>query len=380
MSNFHYKVYTNINEISEVQWRNCFSTSSFTNYHFLSSLELSGSVSVQTGWQPYHIAIFQKDKLVALLPGYVKSHSYGEYVFDWAWAEAYERYQLDYYPKWICAVPFTPVSETRIGLKNTTDKAIYPFIKSLLNTLAEEHAWSGWHINFCLKDELQQLECAQVNARRGVQFSWHNRQYQSFSQYLDKLTARKRKSIKKERNKASAQVDSINVLQSDQITEQIITQFYQFYCATYLKRSGHHGYLNLNFFKLLLDKMQDNLVLTAAFKDHEMVAASLFVKGQKSLFGRYWGAFEEFDSLHFELCYYQGIEYCIEHQLDYFNAGAQGEHKILRGFEPEYTYSCHHIRNEMFQPAIANFLKHEWQQIADYKAQCDSLLPFNKLQ
>ena len=126
--------------------------------------------------------------------------------------------------------------------------------------------------------------------------------------------------------------------------------------------------------------MQDNLVLTAAFKDHEMVAASLFVKGQKSLFGRYWGAFEEFDSLHFELCYYQGIEYCIEHQLDYFNAGAQGEHKILRGFEPEYTYSCHHIRDEMFQPAIANFLKHEWQQIADYKAQCDSLLPFNKLQ
>lgn len=380
MSNFHYKIYTNINEISEIQWRDCFSTSCFTNYHFLSSLELSGSVSAHTGWQPYHIAIFQKDKLVALLPGYVKSHSYGEYVFDWAWAEAYERYQLDYYPKWICAVPFTPVPETRIGLKNTTDNAIYPFIKSLLNTLAEENAWSGWHINFCLKDELLQLECEQVNARRGVQFSWHNQQYQSFSQYLDKLTARKRKSIKKERNKAKSQIDSIDVLQNNQITEQNITQFYQFYCATYLKRSGHHGYLNLNFFKRLHDKMCDNLVLIAAFKDQEMVAASLFVKGQKSLFGRYWGALEEFDSLHFELCYYQGIEYCIEHHLDNFNAGAQGEHKILRGFEPEYTYSCHHIRDKMFRPAIANYLKQEWQQIADYKAQCDALLPFNKLQ
>ena len=233
MSNFHHKVYTNINEISEIQWQDCFSTSCFTNYHFLSSLELSGSVSAQTGWQPYHLAIYQNDKLLALLPGYVKSHSYGEYVSDWAWAEAYEKYQLEYYPKWICAVPFTPVSETRIGLKNSTDKTVYSFIKSLLNHLAKETAWSGWHINFCRENELQQFECEQVNARRGVQFSWHNRQYPSFSQYLDKLTARKRISIKKERNKASSQVDSINVLQSDQITEQVITQFYQYYCATY---------------------------------------------------------------------------------------------------------------------------------------------------
>ena len=379
MPNFDYKVFTDITQINRADWELCFKNKCFTDYAFLSSLERSGCVNQQTGWQPYHIAIYNQAQLVALLPGYIKNHSYGEYVFDWAWAEAYERYQLDYYPKWICAVPFTPVAGQRLGVKEQSPELI-AFIKLTLTELANDNNWSSWHINFCLESELAGLKDSQVLARRGVQFSWHNRGFSNFNDYLNCLTARKRKSIKKERNKALANIDEIKVLQGQELSLETMTQFYHFYCATYLKRSGHQGYLNLDFFVEILNKMREKVVLIGAYKEDLLVAASLFFKNQQSLYGRYWGSIEQFDSVHFELCYYQGIEFCINNKLDYFNAGAQGEHKILRGFEPEYTYSCHYIRNHTFQPAIASFLQQEWQQLAKYKQQCESVLPFNKLQ
>ena len=277
MPDFHYKIFTDITQIGQKNWNLCFKNKCFTNYAFVSSLEQTNCVNRNTGWQPFHIAIYDHTQLVALLPGYIKSHSYGEYVFDWAWAEAYERYNLDYYPKWICAVPFTPVAEQRLGIKQSSS-ALFEFIKGTLISLSDDNNWSGWHINFCLKEELSGLKDSQVLARRGVQFSWHNRGFSNFNDYLNCLTARKRKSIKKERIKALANIDMVKVLQGEQISLEIITQFYHFYCATYFKRSGHQGYLNLEFFVEILEKMREKMVLIGAYKEEKLVAASLFLK------------------------------------------------------------------------------------------------------
>ena len=377
---FNYKIYSQLSDINDETWQACFSDHCFISYPFLQLLEQTHCVSTQTGWQPFHIVIFDdENNAVATLPGYIKDHSYGEYVFDWAWADAYQKYGLDYYPKWVCGVPFTPVTENRIGVNGELTQVLVEFIHQTLNKLATKHAWSGWHINFCHENEQQLLSNQGAMPRRGVQFSWHNRDYQNFNDFLAHLTARKRKSIKKERQKALSQIDEIKVLTAAEVTDHDMALFYQFYANTYLKRSGHTGYLTEAFFNQLYVAMRDNLVLVKAYTQQQVVAASLFFKHNDCLFGRYWGAIEEFDCLHFELCYYQGIEYSIGHKLRYFNAGAQGEHKILRGFEPEYTYSAHHITSELFQGPIDSYLKQEWQNIAHYKTQCSALLPFNKL-
>ena len=253
---------------------------------------------------------------------------------------------------------------------------MYEYITTQLNLQSIEQGWSGWHVNFCDKAQAQFLAFEHAMLREGVQFQWFNKGYDSFEDFLQSLSSRKRKSLKKERAKISQQNITIQWLTGSEITIEVMQVFCEFYQRTYLKRSGHLGYLNMEFFMLLHTLLANQIVIMLAKKADSIIAGTLSFIGKDTLYGRYWGASEEVDSLHFELCYYQGIEYAIKHNLTCFHSGAQGEHKIARGFEPVTTYSAHHIVNNDFSNAIDDYLAREREHIALYKAQCASLLPF----
>ncbi|MBD1582731.1 GNAT family N-acetyltransferase [Pseudoalteromonas sp. S16_S37] len=371
---YNHKFVTSIDEVSPLDWQSLCTNNLFCSYPWLSALEQSGCVSSKTGWQPHHLLIYQDTLLVAILPGYLKSHSYGEYVFDWTWAEAYQRHGLEYYPKWLCGVPFTPVTGQRILCKKPTP-SLCDYIFKTLKRCCAQACWSGAHINFLT----EQLSPSNDFVRRdGVQFHWHNNHYKDFVDFLSALTSRRRKMIKKERQQALKYGLSIRWLSADEIDDTVLAQFYQCYQNTYIKRSGHQGYLNFTFFQLVLRTLPQSVRLCVAFDERQLVAASLYLSDKHTLYGRYWGALEDYQALHFELCYYQGIEYAIKHQLYKFDAGAQGEHKLTRGFEPVTTYSLHHIANPMFSEAISDFIQRERRHIAQYKEQCALVLPFKQ--
>lgn len=378
MTTFSHRWLASISEIDASVWQTFFAATPFTDHAFLFALEQSQCVSAVTGWQPYHLAVYENDTLVALAPGYLKSHSYGEYVFDWAWAEAYQQHGLEYYPKWLCGSPFSPIEGPRIAVDYAQPERVYQYITTLLTTQCQQQGWSGWHINFCTQQQVSQLTAHQGMHRIGVQFQWKNADYTDFDDFLAQLSARKRKVLKKERSKIAQQNITIEWLQGEQITLAVMNQFCEFYQRTYLKRSGHLGYLSHDFFVLLHALMADKLVIMHAIRDDEVIAATLSFKSNDTLYGRYWGAREEVDCLHFELCYYQGIEYCIKQQLSCFHSGAQGEHKLARGFAPVFTHSVHHVLDADFGPAIADYLQLEQQHLRIYHQQCTELLPFKK--
>ncbi len=380
MAQLRAQFFTAADEIGKDNWQSlfCGDDDPFSRYEFIHALEQSGCVSAQTGWQPFHLGLYQQDQLVALCIGYLKSHSYGEYVFDWSIAEAYEAHGFDYYPKWISAVPFTPVTGKRIAIaKCLPEHEALSAIAAALDHQAKLQQWSGWHINFCephLADEIEKLPCLR---RKTVQFQWQNRDYRNFDAFIQALKARKRKNIIKERQATSAAGLRIEVTSGEHITLEQMQLLSRFYQRTYLKRSGHIGYLNPLFFALLWQHMREHLVVISAFKEEdEPVAASLFLRNKDTLYGRYWGCSEHFDHLHFELCYYQGIEYCINNKLTYFNGGAQGEHKIARGFEPIFTHSCHRLVGSPFAAAIADFFARENAQHDLYIQDCEQLSPY----
>ena len=376
MPHFSHRWFSHIDAIDASLWQSFFASNPFTTHAFLSALEQSQCVAKTTGWQAQHLVVYEDDKVIALAPGYLKSHSYGEYVFDWAWADAYAQHGLSYYPKWLCGSPFSPIEGQRIAIKHPQSALLYHYITNLLTRTCQQFGWSGWHINFCPKAQAESLIAQHGMHRLGVQFHWFNRDYTDFDDFLDHLSSRRRKVIKKERRKISQQEISIEWLQGAQLTPQLMERFCLFYQRTYLKRSGHTGYLNAHFFHLLQSSMAEKMVLMLAMKDQQIIAATLSFVDENTLYGRYWGAIDEFNCLHFELCYYQGIEYCIRHQLHCFHAGAQGEHKIVRGFEPVLTHSVHAIMAPEFKHAIADYLERERQQVGIYYEQCQALLPF----
>ncbi len=378
MSVFTHRWFTRIADIEPAIWDSFFGSHPFTSHAFLSALEQSGCVSEDSGWQACHLAIYEQNRLVAIAPGYIKGHSYGEYVFDWAWADAYAQHGLDYYPKWLCASPFSPIEGARVAIHHPHPEQIYAYLTQLLTTECAVQGWSGWHINFCPQAQAQALLQSPCLPRLGVQFQWFNRDYLDFDAFLAGLKSSKRKVIKKERLKVQQAGFSIEWLQGKQLNPALLSEFSGFYRQTYLKRSGHTGYLNENFFQLLGECMPDKVVLMCAKKQERLIAATLSFVDEGTLYGRYWGALEEVDCLHFELCYYQGIEYCIQHHLKCFHSGAQGEHKIARGFEPVMTHSVHDIVHPDFKRAIADYLTQERQNMQRYHLQCESLLPFKK--
>lgn len=362
-----------ISNISEQVWDSLTSDHVFTSYAWLSALEKSGCVNKQTGWQPQHLVIKQHNHIIAILPGYIKTHSYGEYVFDWAFAEAYERYGLEYYPKWLCGVPFTPVQGPRLLCKHITPELIV-YIEAALLELSEK-GFSGIHLNFL--SEHSHFANTALIPRRNVQFHWQNKGYQNFSDFLSALNARKRKMVSKERLKVQQQNLTIRWFSGDEINDALLDAFYLSYRLTYLKRSGHNGYLNRKFFALMIKSLPHAVRLCCAFKSDDIVATSLYFVSGNTLYGRYWGAIEsQYDSLHFELCYYQGIELAIKEGLNNFDAGAQGEHKLARGFEPVWRHSYHSLFRPEFKIALQDYCERETQALQQYFTECEAKLPF----
>lgn len=344
----------------------------FLRYEFLNALEQSGAVSPQTGWEARHLLVMDDEVLLAILPMYRKSHSWGEYVFDQAWAQAYQQHGLEYYPKLLSAIPFTPCQGPRLMIKPDVESDV---IVDLLLTAIKEYKLSSWHCLFSEPELRQQLQARDLILREDVQFHWFNRDYQQFDEFLAALTASKRKMIKRERRKVDEQGIRLQQISAKEISDTHWQAFYRFYALTYLKRRSQ-PYLNLSFFRQLAATMPEHLLLVMAFKQALPVAAALFFVGSDTLYGRYWGCEQDYDSLHFEACYYQGIEYCIANGLRYFDSGAQGEHKIARGFEPVSRYSAHWISDPRFAQAIADFVERERAHISVYKAGASELLPF----
>ncbi|GAB1262892.1 GNAT family N-acetyltransferase [Aurantivibrio plasticivorans] len=368
MAKWHHCFVDSISAIGSQQWQTLFGQNSvFLRYEFLHALEHSGCTTKEAGWQPHHLQITDNDTTVAIVPMYIKTDSYGEYVFDWSWADAYHRYGIPYYPKLVTAIPFTPATGTRWAKLPSVDEAhLISYISTAINAEIKRLNASSWHCLFPNQDQSNVLREHNTLQRIGCQYHWINNHYANFDDFLTTFNSRKRKNLKKERARVKEQGVTLLRKTGDEITEQEWETFYRFYHYTYLKRSGRQGYLNKMFFKSLADNLNDAVMMVVAEKNTDIIAASLFFYDETTLYGRYWGCEQEQEFLHFEACYYQGIEFAIEQGLKRFDPGAQGEHKIQRGFTPTLTYSNHTIANEQFREAIARFIEEETQQVQRY--------------
>ena len=345
----------------------------FLRHAFLQALEDSGAVCAQTGWQPAHRVVWEGERVQAIMPLYLKQHSYGEYVFDFQWAEAWQRAGRRYYPKYLSAIPFSPVQGPRLLTHSSAAAEL------LLADLEEEllaQRVSSLHLLFNAGTEDDWLRERGWLQRLGCQFHWFNRDYQCFDDFLAACSSRKRKNFRKERQAIAEQGISFHWLAGSQITPDDWQRFYPFYAATYLKR-GRSPYLGSTFFTRLGELMPESLRLVFARHQGREVAGALFLADEHTLYGRYWGCLEEYDRLHFETCFYQGMERCIVEGLQRFDAGAQGEHKLLRGFEPVLTQSWHRLQPGL-HGAVADFLLQEREGIRAYQRDALSYLPFRR--
>ena len=374
----------NIDEIGKAQWQQCFSDDNpFIRFEFLQGLERAGCVGAASGWKVCHLVIKEAatHQVRAIVPMYEKNHSWGEYVFDWAWAEAYERNQLAYYPKLVTSVPFIPATGQRfgfdIGVSQSMRKVILMAICEYLEQKMLKYDYSSWHGLFINQEE-QALWPQNIGiTRKGTQFHWLNKGYRDFDDFLASMTSRKRKNINKERQSLSAQQLNFTFVSGVDATLAQWHHFIRCYQLTYQKRSGHQGYLNEAFFLGLRQSMGEAIRLLIVTDSHQqMIAAALFFVSKTHLYGRYWGTLVEIDGLHFETCYYQGIDYAINNNLGVFDAGAQGEHKVARGFEPIATYSKHLVTHSAFNDAINDYCQQEQRHITIYMAQIAQQLPF----
>ena len=369
-----------ISAVSAPEWDACAGPENpFLSHDFLNALEESGSVRAQTGWLPRHLAVNDRDgRLAAAMPLYLKGHSQGEYVFDWGWADAYERAGGRYYPKLLSAVPFTPVTGPRLLVRPDIDRAraqeiLAGGIVALMNQLNVTTA----HVNFVPKGDWDRLGEFGFLQRMGLQYHWHNDGYASFDAFLEALSSRKRKAIRKERRQVAETDLTIRRLVGKDIEERHWDAFFAFYMDTSDRKWGS-PYLNRTFFSLLGERMAERVLLVMAERDGRPVAGALNLIGSDTLFGRNWGCTEEYKFLHFEACYYQAIDFAIERGMAKVEAGAQGQHKIQRGYLPVETYSNHLILDDGFRDAVEDFLVRERRQIAHEKALLLEESPFRK--
>jgi uncharacterized protein len=351
----------------------------FLRHEFLLALEEAGCTTPKTGWTPEHvIARDAGGRLAGALPLYRKSHSRGEFVFDFSWANAYAQHGLRYYPKLISAVPFTPVSGPRLLLAPALDAQA---TRAALIRAVAEHArgegLSSWHVLFPTEAELADLTRGGLIPRRDCQFHWFNRGYESFDAFLATFTAEKRKKAKRERRRVAEAGIVFDTRSGADMDDALWHTVYEFYADTFY-RHGHEPYLNLRFFKLIGAAMPERLMLKIARQGSTPIALAIFFVGDDALYGRYWGAGGNYHSLHFETCYYQGIEYCIEKGLARFEPGTQGEHKVPRGFVPALTSSAHYIADERFAAAIREFAAREAHGVDVYAAAVNEHVPYHR--
>lgn len=381
MTEFSVCFESSIANIGSQDWQLLFKNNGpFTQYQFLHALESSGSVGKGTGWMPQHIVVKVGDIIVAAMPNYLKQHSYGEYMFDWNIANAYHQNHIEYYPKFVSAVPFTPATSKRIAIseeyKVIAEQIVNAIISACDKVLTQVNG-SNCQWLFLDNETSNLLASAGTLQRYELQYHWLNKGYDSFAAFCQSMVSRKRKNILKERRKVAAQGFDFVWLTGSEVTKQQWQRFYEFYQLTYLKRSGHNGYLTSEFFQTIGQHSNDNVLLFFALNEQKQeVAASLFFKDNHTLYGRYWGCEQEYDFLHFETCYYQGIEYCIKNNLQRFDAGAQGEHKLKRGFEPVLCFGNYLIRDKRFKTMLKDYFAQERQHFQQLKNDSVKMLPF----
>ena len=372
------RVLSAIDEVDAAAWDACAASSNpFVSHAFLAALEVSGSAGADAGWAPRHLAVEDAEgRLVAGVPMYAKSHSYGEYVFDHGWAAAFERAGGRYYPKLQVAVPFTPVTGPRLLVGGERPERRRAVIGALVE-VARAAGVSSLHVTFPERVEWDALRAAGFLPRTGHQFYWHNRGYGAFDDFLADLASRKRKAIRRERREAVAAGIVIEVLSGAAIEPRHWDAFYRCYIATSEHKWGY-PYLTRAFFTELGARLGDAVVLILASRAGRYVAGALNLRGGDVLYGRNWGCVEHHPFLHFELCYYRAIDYAIAHGLTRVEAGAQGEHKIARGYVPEHTFSAHWIAHEGLRAAVADYLDHERREIDAEVALLADFAPFRK--
>lgn len=374
------KVVGGIGRVAADSWDACAGTSNpFVSHAFLASLEASGSATSDTGWAPYHLVVEDDDqRVMACAPMYVKSHSQGEYIFDHGWAQAFERAGGRYYPKLLVAVPFTPATGPRLLVRPDANTAnMETALISGAIEVARKHNLSSVNINFLEEDVWQRLEQSGFLLRTGEQFHWINEGYETFDDFLEALSSRKRKAIRRERRGAVENDITIECISGDDLRESHWDAFYEFYMDTGSRKWGR-PYLTREFFSLATEVMSDRILLVLAKRDGRYVAGALNFIGSDTLFGRYWGCLEDHPFLHFEVCYYQAIDFAIQNGLSRVEAGAQGPHKLSRGYLPIRTYSAHWIANPGFRRAVENYLQQERRAVDEEIEALDDYSPFKK--
>lgn len=374
--NYRTRIVSSLSEIGQPAWDELAGLQTevnpFLSFAFLHALHEAGCASAKTGWQPQYLTLWKGDRLEAALPLYLKSHSYGEYVFDWAWADAYQRNGLDYYPKLLSAIPFTPVTGARLLARNPAAQAA---LIDALRAFGLRIDVSSTHILYPPQCEAQALQEAGFLLRTGVQFHWLNDGYGQFEDFLSTLERKKRKNIRAERRKVQEAGVSFHHVRGKDATEADWRFFKRCYDHTY---AAHYStpYLNLDFFLRIGASMPQHILLIVAELDGKPIASSLLIHTEHTLYGRYWGALRNVPCLHFETAYYQPLEFCIANKIQCFEGGAQGEHKMARGFLPQKTWSAHWLAHPAFADAIEHFLRRESGGIDSYIDELNEHSPF----
>jgi uncharacterized protein len=366
------EIITDLGAIDAAAWNALAGDNPFLKHEFLHALHETGCACAETGWAPHYVTLWQGTQLVGAMPLYLKSHSYGEYVFDWAWADAYYRHGHRYYPKLLCAVPFTPVTGARLLASETKLQA--RLAEEALK-LAKHLRASSLHVLYPPPQQADLLGQGGLMARDSVQFHWHNAGYRDFDAFLSTMSHDKRKKIKQERRKLQEQGIEFRWFSGAEISDTHWRFFNRCYRSTYRQ---HHSspYLSLAFFRRIGQEMPQHLLLVLALQDGKPIACALNAYNEERAFGRYWGSDGYVPGLHFETCYYQAIEFCIARGLKVFEGGVQGEHKVARGLLPVKTYSNHWLAHPEFAAAIADYLRRESRGISEYMADLQASSPF----
>jgi predicted N-acyltransferase len=375
------RIIESIDELEPSAWNELTdSTYPFIRHEFLSALEATGCASESTGWLPNHlICESATGELLGAMPLYLKSNSYGEFVFDFSWANAYQQAGLSYYPKLVSAIPFTPATGPRILVPKNHEHATAiqgRLIADCIETATDKN-YSSWHVLMPDSDNIELLKNRGLLIRKDCQFHWHNNDYLDFDDFLATFTAKKRKKVKRERRRMTEQNIHFEVRSGSELETSDWAKIMPLYRHTFLRR-GREPYLGQDFFSEIAKRLPNSLVVFMGFQETELVSVAICFRSETALYGRYWGANEFIDSLHFETCYYQGIDYCIKHGLELYEPGTQGEHKISRGFVPAETWSAHWLLEPRFATAVDEYLERERDYIDEYIDSVGNHIPYRK--
>ncbi len=373
------RVLSGIDELERDAWNRVTGIDNpFLRYEFLAALENNDCVGPRHGWLPRHLVALEGGLPVGVVPLYLKDNSYGEFVFDWSWAEAYQRAGLPYYPKAVVAIPYTPATGPRILTAPGSDRdSVASALISLAREWSQSEQLSSLHWLFTDPEDTRRLREQGLSLRLGCQFHWHNQGYRDFDDYLDSFNARKRKKVRRERRYVDQAGIEMRIVHGHEASPGELDIMYGFYRSTFDKKWGY-ATLSRGFFHQIATTMGEQLVLVIASKAAQPVAGAICLRGRNALYGRHWGCNEHYHSLHFEACYYQGIDYCIRHGLRLFEPGAQGEHKISRGFLPVPTWSAHWIAHPGFRGIIDRYLDQEADAMRDYIEELTCRSPFRE--